>query len=89
MTNEQRARTMEIGTVWGEQEVELFHDQHDDGALMPEWTRGTYCGDLPDGVKMDGSELAIELEDAIDNAAKTVWDKAMRMDANDSGASQW
>lgn len=67
----------DIGSAWGAQEVELWRDQHDGSmASAPEWTRGTYCGKLPGDVAMDGSELAIAIEDKIDDAAKEVWDAA-------------
>lgn len=67
----------EIGRTWGQQEVDLWIDQHDDvAATMPEWTRGAYCGRLPGDIPMDGSDLAVALEDAIDDAAKEVWDAA-------------
>ena len=74
---EQQIECNEIGTAWGEQEVELWRDQHD-GIMdnAPDWTHGTYCGRLPGNAPMDGSELSAALEAAIDNAAKAVWDAA-------------
>lgn len=76
LTAEQAAECAEIGRVWGEQEVELWRDQHEDGTPLTSWTRGAYCGRLPGDVEMDGSELAIALEDAIDDAAQAAWDAA-------------
>lgn len=75
LTGEMIAECEEIGTAWGEQEVEAFRDQND-GRMPPEWTLGTYCGPLPGGVPMNGSALAIALENAIDRAAREVWNAA-------------
>jgi len=86
LTEQQAADCAEIGRVWGEQEVELWLDQHRDydadgkefqSKSMPTWTRGAYCGVLPilPGTDPHG-ELAEALEDALDDAAQAVWDTA-------------
>ena len=68
MTNEQMRKLKAIGTAWGEQEVEAWHDQHDEAATMPAWTMGTYAGDVP--AYGDDAELI------IDHAAREVWEAA-------------
>lgn len=75
LTGEMIAECKNIGTSWGEQEVEAFRDQNN-ARRMPEWTLGTYCGPLPGNVPMNGSALAVALEDAIDRAAREVWNAA-------------
>ncbi len=78
MTDEIRAKAQEIGTAWGEQEVELWLDQHDDDDFrMPEWTMGTYSGSLPGVTDHDEQfELADEVDLIIDRAAREVWNAA-------------
>ena len=58
----------EIGTAWGQQEVELWLDQHPAGAPMPAWIMGAYCG------KIESEQQEAEIE--IDNAAREVWEAA-------------
>ena len=62
------------GEEWGEQEVEAWRDQHD-GSMeqAPAWTRGTYCGTLPDDTSRELVEAMIDL------AAERVWDAARKV----------
>lgn len=78
----------EIGTTWGEQELEVWRDCHRnaDGSItvpMPEWTLGTYCGPLPKSSTDPNLQTADarraeddRMETAIDQAARVVWERA-------------
>lgn len=60
----------EIGKAWGAQEVELWKDQSE--KPMPQWTMGTYCGDLSDIPE----NLRDEADLIIDSVAREVWNAA-------------
>ena len=64
------------GRAWGAQEVEAWRDSHDDGTLMPDWTRGTYCSDLPG---TPGETLHDMFQALIDLEAERVWNEARRI----------
>ena len=60
---------IQVGQAWGEQEVAAWFDSHD-GSMdsAPAWTRGTYCGELPD------DETREFIEAIIDLSAQHIWD---------------
>lgn len=60
------------GAAWGRQEVQAWIDNADDASTPPEWTPGTYCGDLE---KFDYL-LPDTAERIIDDAAESVWNLA-------------
>ena len=45
---------IQVGQAWGEQEVAAWFASHD-GSMdsAPAWTRGAYCGELPDAKPFD------------------------------------
>lgn len=60
------------GTAWGEQEAEVWRDQHPSRDL-PNWTPGKYAGKLPfpnDDTKRDAYETLLDL------AAKDAWNNS-------------
>lgn len=76
---------MEVGQTWGEQEIELWKDQHDGSfAGAPAWTRGTYCGELP------ADETRELIEAVIDITAEWAWNTARqaRPDETESGMTR-
>ena len=76
VTYEAMQEILEAGRAWGAQEVEAWRDSHDDGTLMPDWTRGTYCSDLPG---TPGETLHDMFQALIDLEAERVWNEARRI----------
>ncbi len=80
ITPEIRAEAEEIGAAWGQQEVELWRDQHAD-LTMREWNFCTYAGHvpMPEGLEPESDEWSWQHDavySTIDHAAKAVWDAA-------------
>jgi hypothetical protein len=71
LTAEELADANANGELWGECEAENYHLAHENLERLPEWTLGTYCGDL-DHVREEARE-AYEL--ALDYAAREEWEK--------------
>lgn len=89
LTADQIRNARMAGEAWGSLEAEVWRDQHqpeidlnDDGEgeegplpSHPEWTMGTWCGDLPfDRDNDDEVELAEAYEKVLDCAARDAWD---------------
>lgn len=72
LTSEEAAAAIAEGTSWGEQEAELWRDQHP-GRDLSDWTPGTYAGKFPfsdDETKRDAYELLLDL------AARDAWNNS-------------
>lgn len=72
LTKDEAAAAIAEGTLWGEQEAEVWRDQHPSRDL-PNWTPGKYAGKLPfadDETKRDAYELLLDL------AAQDAWNNS-------------
>jgi hypothetical protein len=79
LTAEVIAEAQAIGAAWGAEEASLWRDQHESSDL-PEWTNGTYCGEIPNDPGPADEDYRHEYRNAvervIDAAAKAAWDAA-------------
>lgn len=75
LTEEQIEQARRIGKEWGYAEADLWRDQNPEKGL-PEWSMGTYCGDLP-----DSGEIKEAYELVLDCAARDEWRKIQEIEA--------
>lgn len=71
LTADEAAAAIAEGTVWGEQEAELWREQYF-GRNLPAWIFGTYAGRLPgqDDTKREAYTTLVEL------AAQDAWNNS-------------
>jgi hypothetical protein len=67
--SEASQQAIEAGKLWGKQEAELYRDQNE-GKELPDWTLGTWLGELPFEA---GEEKQDAYETLLDLAARDAW----------------